>query len=61
MTLKDLVLVYNPEQFCTIGKYAPLFLRAIINIFFQGIFTNIITYLGRTFKAKQNDINFKIK
>ncbi len=40
---------------------APLFLRAIINIFIQAILPNIITYLDRTFKGKQNDMNFKMK
>ena len=40
---------------------APLFLRAIINIFNQVIFPNNITYLDRIFKEEQNGINFKIK
>ena len=41
---------------------APLFLRAIINIFIQAIYPNIITYLDRTFKTEQqNYINFKMK
>jgi hypothetical protein len=38
--------------------FASLFLRAIINIFIQVIFPNMITYLDRTFKEEQNDINF---
>ncbi len=33
----------------------------LINIFIQVIFPNIISYLDRTSKEKQNDINFKIK
>ena len=40
---------------------APLFLRAIINVFIQLIFPNTITYLDRTFKEAQNYINFKMK
>ncbi len=40
---------------------APLFIRATINISIQVIFPNIITYLDRTFKEEQNDINFKMK
>jgi hypothetical protein len=40
---------------------APLFLRAIMNIFIKVIFTNNITYLDRSFKEEQNDINFKMK
>ncbi len=28
---------------------------------FQMIFPNVITYLDRTFKEEQNDMNFKIK
>ena len=35
--------------------FASLFLRAIINIFIQVIFPNIITYLDRTFKEEQNN------
>ena len=37
------------------------FLRAIINICIQVIFPNIITYLDRTFKVEQNDINLEMK
>ena len=50
--------------FCSIGKHSysyHFFLRAIINILFQVILTNIITDLDRTFKEEQNDINFKMK
>jgi len=36
-------------------------LRAIINIFIQVIFPNIITYSDRTFEEEQNDLNSKIK
>ena len=32
----------------------------LINIFIQVIFPNIISYLDRTSKEKQNDINFKL-
>ena len=40
--------------------FASLFLRAIIlNIFFQVIFANIITYLAKTFKREQDDVNFE--
>jgi len=42
-----------------IDIFASHFLRAIINIFIQVIFSNIIKYLDRTFKKKQNDLNFK--
>jgi hypothetical protein len=35
---------------------APIFLRAIINIFIQAIYPNIITYLDRIF-----NLNFKMK
>jgi len=38
--------------------FASIFLR---NIFIQVIFPNIITYLDRTFKEEQNDINFEMK
>ncbi len=38
--------------------FASLFLRAIVNIFIQVILPNIIVYLDRTFKEKQNEINF---
>jgi hypothetical protein len=41
--------------------FAPLFLRAIINIFIQIMFPNIITYLDRNFKEEQNDMNFIMK
>ena len=41
--------------------FASLFLRAIINKFIRVIFPNIISYLDRTFKEEQNDINFKMK
>ena len=37
------------------------FLRAIMNIFIHVILPNNITYLDRTFKEEQNDINFKMK
>ena len=40
---------------------ASLSLRAIINVFIQVIFPNIITYLERNFNEEQNDINFKMK
>jgi hypothetical protein len=36
--------------------FASLFLRAIINIFIQVIFPNIIKYSDRTFKKEKNDI-----
>ena len=36
-------------------------IRAIINLFINVIFLNIITYLDRTFKEEKNDINFKTK
>ena len=36
---------------------AQLFLQTIINIFIQMIFTNMITYLDRTLKEEQNEIN----
>jgi len=41
--------------------FASTFLRTIISIFIQVIFPNIITYLDRTFKEEQHDINFKMK
>jgi hypothetical protein len=41
--------------------FASLFFRAIINLFIQVIFLNIITYLDKTFKEGQNYINFKMK
>ena len=47
-----------------IGKRAyshNFFLRAIINIFFQVIFSNLNTYLDRTFRVEQNYINFQVK
>jgi len=39
--------------------FTSLFLRAIINIFIQVLFPNIITYLDKTFKDEQNYINFQ--
>jgi len=41
--------------------FASFFFRAIINIFIQVIFINIITHLDKTFKEGQNYINFKTK
>ena len=40
--------------------FASLFLRTIINIFIQEIFTHIITYLGKKF-LKSNKFIFKMK
>ncbi len=40
---------------------ASLFLRAIINIFIQMIFPNIIACVDITFKEEQNYIIFKMK
>ena len=37
------------------------FIRAIINMFIQGIFPSIITYFDRSFKEKKNYIDFKMK
>ena len=39
-----------------IDKHAYPHHRAIINIFIQMIFINIMTYLDRTFKKEQNEI-----
>ena len=39
--------------------FTSLFLRAIINIFIQVIFPNIIKYLDRTFKGEQNISPFR--
>ena len=36
-------------------------LQTLLNIFFQVIFPNIDTYLDKTVKEEQTDINFKIK
>ena len=36
--------------------FASLFLRAVVNIFIQVIFSNIIKYLDKHFKEEQNDI-----
>ena len=55
---KNLLCFFEYRKTCI---FASLFLRAIINIFIQVIFPNIITYLDRTFKEEQNDINFKMK
>ncbi len=56
MILKEILLCY----LICIGKHAyshHFFLRAIINIFLQVKFPNMITYLDRTFKKEQNDVN----
>ena len=48
----------------SLGKHAngrQFFLRAIINIFIQVIFTTMITYLDRTFKEEKNYTNLKMK
>ena len=37
--------------------FASVFLLTIINIFIQVILINIFTYLDRTFKGEQKDIN----
>jgi len=46
---------------CKTCIFALPFILTIINILIQVIFPNIITYLDKAFKKKQNDINFKTK
>ena len=59
--LKIFFLIFHKIFIFIIEKHAcshQFFLRAIINIFIQVIFQNIIIYLDRIFKEEQNDINF---
>ncbi len=51
------------QKMCLYRKkyiFATLFLRAIIIIFIQLIFPNIMTYLDRTFKEGQKDMIGKL-
>ena len=61
LTIKSFYLVNDNRFYIPFTWYTSLFLRAIINIFIQVIFPNIITYLDRTFKEEQNRINLKMK
>ena len=47
---------WEPHKTCIFASF-----QAIINMFIREIFPNIITYLDKSFKEKQNYINFKMK